>query len=340
MSTPFSVILARAVAGTAKMSITAKFGQYKSWPNDTMLLSEPIALAEERTTRLRRIYSNAQRDTWDGNQVFRDAVHKHGGIQLSREKRVALSYPITMLMWGELAAWIVSAELAERLEDTDARMAASSQVFDEARHFYALRDYLALLHVPPPKLDPYFTIAARNLLETKDLNLKLFAMQILAEGTAQSIFGFLADSEVEPVLSELLPLIEKDEARHVGLGIMHLPERLNELSPGECRRLGHRVHAIGDLFGVTAVRNVEHYRALGLEPRELFRKADRMLTGLSKKLGTIPGTDEPYFRTDDPSDPDYDKKLDFVLPLPGTKPVPAARALEKVVGFGARYLPV
>ena len=92
---------------------------------------------------------------------------RHGGIQLSREKRDALAHPISMLMWGELGAWIVAAELAERLEDADARLAASSQVFDEARHFYMLRDYLALLHVPVPKLDPYFAIGARRLLATQ-----------------------------------------------------------------------------------------------------------------------------------------------------------------------------
>src|SRR6201999_1242888 len=111
-------------------------------------------------------------------------------------------------------------------EDPDARMAASSQVFDEARHFYILRDYLALLHVPVPPLDPYFATAARSLLASRDLTLKLFAMQILVEGAAQAIFRFLSTQSVEPVLSEILPYIERDEARHVGLGILHLPNML------------------------------------------------------------------------------------------------------------------
>ena len=48
----------------------------------------------------------------------------------------------SVLLWGELAAWSISADLALKLTDTDAKMAASSQVFDEARHFYVLRDYL------------------------------------------------------------------------------------------------------------------------------------------------------------------------------------------------------
>jgi hypothetical protein len=244
-----------------------------------------------------------------------------------------------MLMWGELGAWIVSAELAERLEDPDARMAASSQVFDEARHFYVLRDYLALLHVPVPPLDPYFAIAVRTLLGSRDLTLKLFAMQILAEGSAQAIFDFLARSQVEPVLSEILPYIERDEARHVGLGILHLPARLDAMSPRARRRLARKIYGIGDLFAAATVRNVRHYRDLGTDPRELFRRADGLLSGLAHKLGRVPGTDEPYFRTDDPNDPDYEKKLDLLFPQPGEEPSKIGRLLQRVVDTGARVLP-
>jgi hypothetical protein len=332
-------IASKVISRTVATSLAARFGRYRSWPDDALLLSEPLAMAEERTSRLRRIYANCLRDAWDGPTLFREAMARHGGIQLAPEQRVHLSYPISMLMWGELAAWIVSAELAERLEDPDARMAASSQVFDEARHFYTLRDYLAALHVPVPKLDTYFAIAARRLLMSRDLDLKLFAMQILAEGTAQTIFRFLADAKIEPVLTDLLPFIERDEARHVGLGVLHLPERLAKRSPRECRRLANHVAAIGDLFGATQIRYVAHYRALGAEPRDLFRAADKMLHELSNKLGTIPGTDEPYFRTANPADPNYERNLALVFPPDGKRPGRAARFIHAVVDFGARALP-
>jgi hypothetical protein len=274
---------------------------------------------------------------WDGPAVFRDAVAKHGPIELERDKRIALAHLITPLMWGELGAWIVSAELAERLEDPDAKMAASSQVFDEARHFYVLRDYLALLHVPAPKLDPYFALAVRSLLTSKNLIVKLFCMQLLAEGSAQTIFRFLADANVEPVLSEILPFIERDEARHVGLGILHLPALLEDLSTAEARKIADRVYGIGDLLGVSQLRAVEHYRTLGLEPRELFRMADGLLTSLSEKLGNIPGTDEPYFRTDNPEHPSYQKKLELIFPK-GEKQAQNARWLRTITELGARAL--
>lgn len=328
-----------AVGRALAMCAAARRGSFGSWPSRAVLIDEPLALAEQRTSKLRRIYANAARDVWDGPAVFRDAMTRHGGIQLDRERRVALSHVITMLMWGELAAWVISAELAERLDDPDARMAASSQVFDEARHFYTLRDYVAALHVPVPELDPYFANAARFMLAERDLNLKLMSMQLLAEGTAQSIFGFLEAAKVEPVLTELLPYIERDEARHVGLGIMHLPSRLEQLSPRECRRIARRVMTIGDLFAATQIRFIPHYDKLGLDPRELFTRADKMLHGLSQKLGNVPGTDEPYFRTFDPNAASYQAQLDFVLPPKGGEPPLGSRLLHRIVNAGARAIP-
>lgn len=334
-----NAVLIREVARIFGNTVYARIGKYRSWPPKNLTLDEPLALkvAEAKTDRLRRMYSMATRDAWDGPTVFRDAMTKHGGIQLSREKREALAHLITMLMYGELAAWIVSAELTERLEDPDARMAASSQVFDEARHFYVLRDYLAALHVPVPELDPYFVTAVRILLNAKMLELKLAAMQLLAEGTAQTIFQFLVDSEIEPVLSEILPFVERDEARHIGLGVIHLPKLLEKLPPRQCRRIGARVAAIGDMFGATQIRYVEHYKTLGADPRKLFMRCDRLLHSLSTKIGTIPGTDQPYLRTMDPDAPGYAAKLDFVLP-PDGEYKPAAKVLLKALDVGAMAL--
>ncbi len=323
---------------TVSLSLGGRVGRFGAWPSRALLVDEPLALAEERTNRLERIYQKCTANVWDGPAVFREAVSRHGGIQLEPSKRRALSHIIATLMWGELGAWIVSAELAERLEDSDARMAASSQVFDEARHFYILRDYMALLHVPVPGLDPFFVAGVRSLLATKDLTVKLMAMQILAEGAAQSIFRYLADHEVEPVLTEILPFIEQDEARHVGLGILHLPGRLAALSPRECRRLAKKVYAIGDLFGLSAVNAVGHYHELGLDPRDLFRRADGLLTNLAEKLGNVPGTNQRYFRTDDPKHPDYDKKLQLLFPETGAESS-ASRTLRSLVALGARSLP-
>lgn len=332
-------VLARVFSRAVSNSLHARFGRFRSWPDDGLLLAEPLALAEEKTDRLRRIYANAARDLWDGPAVFREAVARHGGITLSREKREALAHPISMLMWGELAAWIVAAELAERLEDPDARLAASAQVFDEARHFYVLRDYVALLHVPVPKLDPYFAIGVRRLLATRDLTVKLFAMQLLAEGTAMVIFRFLADAKIDPVLSDLLPYIERDEARHVGLGVLYLPRRLAELPLKKLLRIRNVTYGIGDLFGATQIRFARHYASLGADPRELIRNADKMLYELSQKIGPLPGTELEFFPVNPTRSPQYEENLDLVLPRHGQESRRLGRWIRGTIDFGARVLP-
>jgi hypothetical protein len=164
-------------------------------------------------------------------------------------------------------------------------------------------------------------------------------MQILVEGAAQSIFRFLADNSVEPVLGEILPYIERDEARHIGLGVIHLPEILGKMSRTECRRVAKEVRSIGDLVGVSFAQEVRNFETLGLDPRELFRQADKALTSLSRKLGAVPGTDEPYFFTDDPASPEYARKLGLLFPPPGERPPLAVQLFFALVGVGARVLP-
>jgi|GEM_PF-3565839 len=332
---PASIAI-RIVGRALRNSLQTRLGRYRSWPDQTQLIQEPLSLAEEHTDRLRRVYDNATRDSWDGPTVFRDAMQRHGGIALSQAKRLALAQTITDLMWGELAAWIVASELSLRLDDSDAKMAAASQVFDEARHFYVLRDYLAALHVPIPKLDPFFGVAARRLLATRDLTVKLFAMQILAEGLAVVIFRFLREAEIEPVLSEILPYLERDESRHVGLGVMVLPDRLQAQSRRELRRIRSTTYGIGDLLAAAQLGRLAHFRLLGADPRELIRAGDKMLYELSERIGPVPGTEERFFAVNPIDDPDYDRRLDIVLP-PDDRPPPfVARAATAVVRFGAR----
>lgn len=335
-----AAIVTRVVGRALRNDLQTRLGRYRHWPDQSRLIDEPLSLAEARTDRLRRIYENATRDVWDGPAVFREAMERHGGIQLSQEKRVALAQTITDLMWGELGAWIVASELSERLEDPDAKMAAASQVFDEARHFYVLRDYLAALHVPAPRLDPYFAIGVRRLLATRDLTVKLFAMQLLAEGTAMVIFRFLADARIEPVLSEILPYIERDESRHVGLGVLYLPERLAGRPVKELLRIRDVTYGIGDLFGATQIRYARHYALLGADPRDLIRGADKMLHELSQKIGPIPGTDLEFFPTNPTQSPSYEDQLDLVLPRAGTEGRWLGRLIRGVIDVGARALPV
>src|SRR5262249_21315059 len=97
-----------------------------------------VGLAEARTSTIARIYHKGHEQRWDGRAVLDELIAKHGAISFPEAKREAFAQIASVLLWGELAAWSISADLALKLEDTPAKMAASSQVFDEARHFYVL----------------------------------------------------------------------------------------------------------------------------------------------------------------------------------------------------------
>ena len=186
--------------------------------------------------------------------------------------------------------------------------------------------------------DPYFAIAVRRLLSCEDLTVKLFSMQILAEGTATVAFRFLRDGGLDPVLDELLTLIEKDEVRHVGFGVSYLPQRLDKMKPEELVVVRNTILGIGDLFGLAQVRMARHYRALGIEPRELLTRADRMLTEIGKSLGTIRVPTRPTSNS-------------MILPIPSTSRSSTccspprgwrtftSRFVRGLIDAGARILP-
>ncbi|MGN6104362.1 MAG: ferritin-like domain-containing protein [Kofleriaceae bacterium] len=198
---------------------------------------EIVGLAEARTSRVARIYHKGHEQAWDGRAVLDELIARHGGIRFPEAKRAAFGQVASLLLWGELAAWSISADLAVKLEDPPAKMAASSQVFDEARHFYVLRDYLWRAGVPVARLGGWSRRLLVELLETENLLYKVVGMQLLVETTAVVIFRQLAAAELEPVLTELLYYFERDEARHVGLGVLTLPEVLEGLSEREALAL-------------------------------------------------------------------------------------------------------
>src|SRR5438309_1889267 len=126
-----------------------------AWPPYRLMDRDYLADAKAKYEKLERLYHVGHKQSWDGKQVLGDLIKKHGGIKLDPIRRHALAEIFSTILWGELAAWSISADLALKLEDTEAKMAATSQAFDEARHFYTMRDYLLALGGEVPRLDGY-----------------------------------------------------------------------------------------------------------------------------------------------------------------------------------------
>jgi len=228
--------------------------------------------ARGKFAKLERLYQIAQSRSWNGHDVLADLLQRHGGIHVEPHQRGPLARIFSIILWGELAAWIISADLAERLDDVEAKMAATSQAFDEARHFNTLRDYLLELGGEIPRLDIYTAMLLRMLIDTRSLPHKLLGMQLFAETIAIDVFRTVAERRIDPVLSDLLPLFERDESRHVGLGVLYLPERLRRLSRLGVANLYAFQARILALTSMTLALLAPDFEALGIDNNQIARR--------------------------------------------------------------------
>jgi hypothetical protein len=237
-----------------------------------------------RARRMENIYHLGPAKIWDGRDVLADLIAKHGKPDLPPEKRRALARVFGIIMWGELAAWKISAQLADRLVPLEAKLAAASQVHDEARHFYVMHDYLEALGEKPPKLEYFARRVLERTLRTKNLLKKLIGMQLTVETVAFVAFQRVREIEVEPVLSDLMAYYERDEARHIGLGVQLVPQMVAKISIPEAVSLaGFQLDLLtSTLF---SLKTIEHdLIEIGVDPRSMLGMAFRKQADIDTKI--------------------------------------------------------
>jgi hypothetical protein len=232
-------------------------------------------MAESRTDTVARIYHKGHEQAWDGRTVLDDLVTKHGGINFPEDKKAAFAQIASVLLWGDLAAWSISADLAVKLEDTPAKM---------ARHFYVLRDYMWRAGIDVGKLGGWSRTLLVELLETDNLLYKVVGMQLLVESTAVVMFRTIADAKLEPVLSELLYYFERDEARHVGLGVLTLPEVLEGLSDREALALWWFQTRMQFEMIASGMTINPAFLALGIDPAEMNLQSFKYHNEIIKRM--------------------------------------------------------
>ncbi|MCA9520790.1 MAG: ferritin-like domain-containing protein [Myxococcales bacterium] len=200
-----------------------------SLPYDMFDLAQQ-AYEARKATLLANVYHKAQERAWSGKEILPLMIAKHGKPSLPKKEREALARIFAIILWGELAAWKISAQLADSLEPLEAKMAATSQAFDEARHFYTMYDYLQSLGYLPERIDRLSERVLDYTLNAKKLSHKICGMQLMIETIALTIFQTVRKSGIEPVLGEVLRYFEIDEARHVALGVNYLPAMIRKMS--------------------------------------------------------------------------------------------------------------
>jgi hypothetical protein len=249
--------------------------------------------AARRDAKLKNIYHRGQELAWDGREVLSSLLKKHGGINLPEEKRQAVARIFEIILWGELAAWKISAELADRIEPLEAKMAATSQAHDEARHFYVMYDYLTELGYKPTRIDPFSQKILDLTLNTDSLANKLLGMQLMVETIALTIFAEVREARIEPVLAELMPYYEKDEARHVGLGTQYLPVLMRKMNRWEgAKTTAFQLRLVfWTLAGLKAME--KDLATLGIVARDMGDRGRKKQIAAFQELWASLGTDPP-----------------------------------------------
>lgn len=256
------------------------------------LLDEWAGRASEKTERLERLYHNTREHSWDPRTVLAELEAKHGGIHVPPERREALGHLFTVLLWGELAAWNIAADLSRELSDVDAKMAATGQVFDEARHFTVLREYFRRADIELPRVNPYGERMLRKILEAPSIVEKLYGMQLTVENMALAIFRRVAAANIEPVLTDLLVYIERDESRHVALGVLYLPKLMGQTSAVQ---RGRNFLFNLEMFLLTAAGGElldPHLVALDIDHRELGMTVARLHEQVTRRMAEEQGLPE------------------------------------------------
>jgi hypothetical protein len=231
-----------------------------------------------RAHRMESIYHAGQDKIWDGREVLAGLIARHGKPTMPPDEKRALARIFSIIMWGELAAWKISAQLADRIVPLEGKLAATSQVHDEARHFYVMHDYLDALGEKVPRLDFWSRYVVELTLGTDNLVKKLLGMQLTIETIALTIFQSVRELAVEPVLTELLPYYERDEARHVGLGVQMVPRLMADMSAAGHVDLGlfQLRLLVSTLASLKAME--KDLLSIGVDPRSIlvigFRKHD------------------------------------------------------------------
>lgn len=252
----------------------------------------------KRLIKCERIYHRGQEMAWDGKEILPMLLDQHGGIQLEEDKRKALERVFAIIMWGELAAWKISAQLADRLVPLEAKMAATSQAHDEARHFYVMHDYLTELGYVPERLDRAPQALLDLVLDTDNLAYKILGMQLMIETIALTIFQTVRELEVEPVITELMKYYERDEARHVGLGMQYLPSLMQDMNKREVSAL-ITFQARLMTWALWELKLLEKdFAVLGIDPRMVIERGrKKQMAALQEafaSLGLPLGEDRNY----------------------------------------------
>jgi hypothetical protein len=206
---------------------------------------------------LHTLYEKAKREQWNGGEVlpWQTSVDPESEIlpdiqipvygthiwqkltpaEILKLRRESLRWMLSNFMHGEQGALLATAQIVDATPSMEAKFYGATQVMDEARHVEVFARYLNEKLGGPYRINENLKSLLDGILTDSRWDMKYLGMQIMVEGLAMAAFGFMHKTCSEPLLTELLHYVIRDESRHVAFGVIALDDYFDQLTDRERR---------------------------------------------------------------------------------------------------------
>ena len=171
----------------------------------------------------------------DPNVYIGTAVEKWGEKEWLEFGVESRNWSLSQFLHGEQGALLCTAKIVETVPWYDAKLYASTQVMDEARHVEVFARYLDEKLGGSFQVNTHLRMLLDDIINDSRWDMTYLGMQVMVEGLALAAFGFLHQTTQEPLLKQLLRYVMSDEARHVAFGVLSLKEVYEGMSDLEMK---------------------------------------------------------------------------------------------------------
>jgi hypothetical protein len=183
---------------------------------------------------------------------------------------------LSQFLHGEQGALMVASALVGKSPDYEAKLYSATQTMDEARHVELFGRYLQRCGEIRP-IEPSLRSFLETVLAADSWIQMLIGMQVIVEGAALASFHAYRVRVRDPLLGTLLDGVIRDEARHVGFGMLYVRRYVNAMHDDEREQLADYAYNAVMEFDRTRADSVRSSQAAfeeaGVSPADVLRDA-------------------------------------------------------------------
>jgi hypothetical protein len=211
-----------------KLYEKAKVGQWNATtdlPWETEVDLEKVVSADQAAFQ-----SGLTPDHYDGTVVAKWGPKEWLDFGIDQRR-----WTLSQFLHGEQGALLCTAKIVETVPWYDAKLYASTQTMDEARHVEVFHRYIDEKLLGGFQVNAHLRMLLDDIIQDSRWDMTYLGMQVMVEGLALAAFGFLHQMTEEPLLKQMLRYVMSDEARHVAFGVLSLKEVYDGMSDQEMK---------------------------------------------------------------------------------------------------------